>query len=85
MSEKVETPQVSRALENVFIILCVCCVLLHSALPGVCSLVIHISDHGPWGLHHQPDNNSYDLTQIINIFSYTAQHTSQHSSLSSEE
>ena len=46
--------------------------MLDSAIPGVSSLVIHISDPGPWGLHNQPDNNSNDLTQIINILLHNA-------------
>ena len=46
--------------------------MLDSAIPGVSSLVIHISDPSPRGLHHQPDNNSNDLTQIINILLHSA-------------
>ena len=42
-------------------------VTLDWTIPGVSSLVIHISDHGPWGLQHQPNNDSDNLTQIINI------------------
>ena len=55
--------------------------MLDSAIPGVSSLVIHISDPGPWGLHNQPDNNSNDLTQIINILLHSAAVITAHSPL----